>query len=56
MWAHGTYSFRMTTATDADLWTEMRQYYEELGDRTKDYWVKAHAKEGGKLVDCHGSA
>ena len=45
--------FRVTTAADADLWTEMRRYYKEWGDKTKVYWVKTHAEEGGKLADCH---
>ena len=47
------YSFRVTKATDADLWAGMRRYYQEWGDKTKVIWVKGHAEKGGKLTDRH---
>ena len=42
------YGFRITTAADADLWTEMRKYHREWGEQTKIFWVKGHAEGGGK--------
>ena len=45
--------FRVTTATDADLWTAMRRRQKEWGNQTEVYWVKVRAEEGGKLTDCH---
>ena len=45
--------FGVTTAVDADLWTEMRRYYKKWGEMARVYWVKGHAEKGGKLADCH---
>ena len=45
--------FRIATAADADLWSEMRRYLGEWGHMTKVFWVKAHAEEGGKKTTCH---
>ena len=57
-YGHMGCGFRVTTATDADLWAEMRRYKKVCGGggqggQTKVCWAKAYAEEGGKLTDCH---
>ena len=44
--------FRVTTATDADLWAITGQYYREWGHNTNIFWVKGHAEKDGKQADC----